>query len=104
MIQTANLVGSVSRNAGGLFESVRRLVQCLAETPMDVRVLATEDEFTKEDIAAWGPIDVRTFRSSWPHNFGYARGLYEELESFSPDVTHTHGLWQYASVVVNRYC
>jgi poly(glycerol-phosphate) alpha-glucosyltransferase len=93
----------VSRNAGGLFESVRRLVQALAETGMDVRVLGTQDEFTAQDLAAWAPIQVSAFKPAWPEKFGYSPHFTEELARFRPDVTHTHGIWLYPSVATNRY-
>ena len=104
MIKTANLTGPVSRKAGGLFESVRRLVQSLAETGMDVRVLGTRDEFTAADLAAWSPVAVSAFKPTWPAKFGYSPRFLEELADFAPDLTHTHGIWLYPSVATNRYC
>ena len=104
MIKTANLTGSVSRKAGGLFESVRRLVQSLAETGMEVRVFGTEDEFTSTDLGAWRPVAVRTFRGRGPRGFGYSSGFREALAEFEPDVVHTHGLWLYPSVATSAYC
>jgi poly(glycerol-phosphate) alpha-glucosyltransferase len=104
VIKTANLVNSVSRKAGGLFESVRRLVQSLSEGGMEVRVFGGRDEFTAEDVRAWAPVEVKTFKPVWPERFGYSRELLEELEAFGPDLTHTHGIWLYPSVVARRYC
>lgn len=104
MIKTANLVHSVSRKAGGLFESVRRLVQSLSQIGMDVRVFGTVDEFSGEDLAAWEPVEVKTFKAVWPESFGYSPEFLEELQVFAPDLTHTHGIWLYPSVVTNLYC
>jgi poly(glycerol-phosphate) alpha-glucosyltransferase len=103
LIKTANITGPVSRKAGGLFESVRRLVQSLAETGMDVRVLGIQDEFTAADLAAWSPVSVSAFKPTWPARFGYSPEFLEELAEFAPDLTHTHGIWLYPSVVTNRY-
>ena len=103
MIRTANLTASVSRNAGGLFESVRRLVQSLIETGMEVRVFGTRDEFTDADARAWQPATVRAFHPTWPEKFGYSPHFLEELMDFRPDVTHTHGVWVYPSVAANVY-
>ena len=103
MIRTANLTLSISRNAGGLFESVRRLVQSMALTGMEVRVYGITDEFTAADIAAWQPVTVKAFKPTWPESFGYAPGFIGELTAFAPDITHTHGIWVYPSIATNRY-
>jgi glycosyltransferase involved in cell wall biosynthesis len=103
MIRTANVTLSVSRKAGGLFESVRRLVQSLAATGMEVEVYGMADEFTDRDIAAWEPVTVKSFKPTWPEAFGYAPGFLEELIAYEPDITHTHGIWVYPSIATNRY-
>jgi glycosyltransferase involved in cell wall biosynthesis len=102
MIKTANLTASVSRNAGGLFESVRRLVQSLADTGMEVCVFGTEDEHTAEDIGLWSPVQVKAFRPIGPHQFGYSPQFRRALEEFVPDLVHTHGIWVYPSIVTNQ--
>lgn len=104
MINTANLVGSVSRNAGGLHESVRRLVQCVAEQGVGVKVLAVEDEFTKADLESWAPVEVEAFPSSWPESFAYSSMFLPALARIKPDLTHTHGIWQYPSIATSIYC
>ena len=104
MIRTANLTHSISRNAGGLFESVRRLVQSLGDTGMDVRVLGVQDEFTAEDVTAWAPVWAMGFKPAWPTSFGYSPKFFSSLVEFAPQVTHTHGLWVYPSVATNHYC
>jgi len=103
LIKTANLTGSVSRNAGGLFESVRRLVQSLADTGMDVRALGTEDEHTATDISAWAPVTVQAFRPLGPRQFGYSPGFRHALDEFAPDLVHTHGIWVYSSMATHQY-
>ena len=102
MIKSANLTGSVSRNAGGLYESVRRLVQSLHDTGMQVAVFGTEDEYTAADVGAWAPVEVKAFRPRWAKQFGYAPEFKLALDAFAPDITHTHGLWLYASVATNQ--
>jgi glycosyltransferase involved in cell wall biosynthesis len=103
MIRSANLTGSISRNAGGLYESVRRLVQSLIEGGVDVRVIGMLDEFTVADIGAWSPARVVSCRISRPKAFGYSRDFMRALIAYKPDLTHTHGLWQYPSVATNNY-
>jgi poly(glycerol-phosphate) alpha-glucosyltransferase len=104
MLKTANLTGPVSRNAGGLYESVRRLVQQLMEENMDVRVMGLSDEFTAADIGAWSPAKIHAFKPYWPEAFGYSPEYLRELLSYRPDLTHTHGIWRYTSIATNNYC
>jgi poly(glycerol-phosphate) alpha-glucosyltransferase len=119
-VNTISLVGSVSRLAGGLFESVRRLHQHLLETskapehpgdqtwhPMDdpvhVNVLGLRDEFTREDLEAWHPVPVQAFTVRGFRSFGYAPRLLRRLMAANPDLVHVHGLWQYNSLVALRW-
>src|SRR6266568_4949833 len=104
MISTANLVGSVSRNAGGLHESVRRLVQSVGEAGVGVRVLTVEDEFTDADLAVWNPVKVDVFPHTWPAAFGYSPGFLRVLREHQPDLIHTHGIWMYPSIATAVYC
>ena len=104
MIKSANITASVSRNAGGLYESVRRLVQSLAAGGMQMRVLGVRDEFTDTDLAAWQPVPVRAFKPAWPRKFGYSRGFLQDLHDFNPDIVHTHSIWVYPSIASSTYC
>ena len=93
-------MNSLSRNAGGLFESVRRLHQSLAEIPgLNINVYGMCDEFTEEDIAEWKPVDVHAYSITGPRAFGYAPALRRQLLAAGDDILHVHGLWQYPSVV-----
>ena len=104
MIKSANLTGSVSRNAGGPFESVRRLVQSLAAGGMEIQVFGIEDEHTAADISAWAPVPVWAFHHIGPRQFGYSPDYRKALMEFSPDLVHTHGLWIFPSIATNQYC
>src|SRR5260221_6663796 len=75
MIRTANLTLSISRNAGGLFESVRRLVQFLSLTGMEDQVYGMADEVTEADITAWEAVTVETSRTHWPEPFGFVPAI-----------------------------
>ena len=103
MIRTANLTGPVSRSAGGLYESVRRLVQELQLTGLEVTVLGSFDEFTQKDIAAWDPVTVRAFRTLGPKQFGYSNEYAEFLKLYRPHLIHTHGIWIYSSMATHAY-
>ena len=103
-MKTTSVIASLSRNAGGLFESVWRLHQSLAEIPnVSVSVLGLRDEFTDADKAAWSPLNVRAFSTRGPQHFGYAPGLKQTLLELDEDIIHTHGIWMYPSVVVRDW-
>ena len=114
-VNIVSLVGSVSRRAGGLFESVRRLDQevmsitgkmkdpihtrtdHLAEN-IKVNVLGIRDECTELDSGSWFPLSVRAFPCVGPRAFGYAPGLAARLNELRSDLVHVHGLWQFTSL------
>jgi len=94
----------MSRNAGGLFESVRRLHQSLAELPdLKVNILAARDERSGTDLPAWLPLKPRVYPVLGPRQFGYAPGLKGALCDGEHDIAHTHGIWMYPSVVVRDW-
>ena len=103
MIRSVNITSSLSRNAGGLFSSVRRLVQELALTPMDISVLGTSDEFTEQDIREWEPVLVYPVKVLGYRQFGYSPRYKHFLEIYRPDILHTHGLWNYSSIATHSY-
>ena len=92
------LLDSCSRNAGGLFESVRRLSQSLHENINRVSIFAVRDELTGEDLDAWAPMRVQVETRVFPRAWGYAPGLADSLDEANLDVLMIHGLWQYCSL------
>ncbi len=99
MIKSAILISSASRNAGGLFESVRRLVQNLHEQDIGVEVFSIRDEHTAADITAWQPLKTYLFDVRGPKAFAYAPGMLSELKGNHYQIIHSHGIWMYPSVV-----
>ncbi len=99
-MKTVSLVASLSRKAGGLFESVRRLHQCLGEIPnVSVSILGLDDEFTAADRPAWEPLHVESLGVMGPAQFGFSPRLGKKLVYFNADIIHVHGVWMYQSVV-----
>jgi poly(glycerol-phosphate) alpha-glucosyltransferase len=95
---------SISRAAGGIFEIERRLGQSLDSLPdTSVSVFGLHDVFTAQDESAWRPLKPQTFPVRGPRSFGYAPELVSALESAKLDVAHSHALWMYTSVAVNRW-
>jgi poly(glycerol-phosphate) alpha-glucosyltransferase len=100
-IKTTTVVGSVSRKAGGLQQSVRRLHQCLNELPeVSVTIFTLKDEYTDADLHEWHPLPVNAFPARGPRAFGYSPALRRNLLRVDADILHTHGIWQYPSVAV----
>ncbi len=91
------VTASVSRDAGGLFESVRRLAQVTAGYTHNVVVFGVEDMHTGSDIAAWSPLEVKVFKSIGPKRFSFAPRLCADLLSSQGNLLMSHGLWRYTS-------
>ncbi|MEI8310798.1 MAG: glycosyltransferase [Verrucomicrobiota bacterium] len=100
----ASLLASTSRNAGGLFESVRRLHQKLLQMPgISVPVFGLEDRFSVQDNPRWLPLKVDTSRVIGPLFFGYAPDILAKLMAANIDVLLVHGIWQYPSVAARTW-
>lgn len=97
------LTASVSRNAGGLFQSVRRLAQSVQSSGGQVSVLGVDDEHTVQDIQSWHPLSIQTYPVIGPDRFHFAPKLIGALTENAPDVLSSHGLWNYTSVATVRW-
>ena len=94
---------SVSREAGGLFESVRFSSHALEEAGVSVGVVALRDKFTKEDLPRWEPLHPEIVDYVGPRQLLFAPEFGRVLASLHPDVMHTQGLWQVSSIAVLRH-
>ena len=99
-MRIAVVTDSLSRSAGGLFESVRRLAQEMGNLGADIHVFGVEDENAKADLHHWLPLEVHVMPCRGPQAFGYAPGLITALRTFRPDSIQIHGIWQYISFAV----
>jgi len=104
-VRIAFLVASVSRRAGGLFESVRKLALSFVErrSGVDVTVLALGDPDTAQDLPEWRGLPVFAGRVLGPRTFGYSPELARRLAGETADLVHLHGLWMYPSVACSRW-
>jgi glycosyltransferase involved in cell wall biosynthesis len=103
-MNTIAVVASISRNAGGLQQSVRRLHQSLSELPgVKVSVTALLDEYSVQDVPEWLPLSVSLSRLFGPRAFGFSPGFFTKLLQTNADIMHLHGIWQYPSLAVNRW-
>ena len=97
------VLDSLSRNAGGLFQSVRRLAQSLANASASVEVFGIEDENTGRDLADWRPLRVHQFKPAVIQSWGYSSALVPALLEANLDVLLAHGLWKYSSLASHRW-
>jgi len=97
------VTASLSRAAGGLFESVRRLAQATAGGQYDVQVLGVEDSYSRADLGAWEPLQVQLFHRFGPERFRFAPALMRGLQRRGADLIMSHGLWRYTSVATHRW-
>ena len=96
------LVSSVSREAGGLFQSVRGLAKAVASTNANVRVFGIRDEQSAVDLQEWRPLSVQTFRPRL-RAWGYSNQLVPAMLDADLDILSVHGLWKYCSVGSQRW-
>jgi glycosyltransferase involved in cell wall biosynthesis len=96
------LVSSVSREAGGLFQSVRGLAKAVASTNASVRVFGIRDEESAGDLQKWRPLSVQTFHPRL-RAWGYSNQLVPAMLNADVDILSVHGLWKYCSVGSQRW-
>jgi glycosyltransferase involved in cell wall biosynthesis len=96
------LVSSISRKAGGLFESVRGLAKAAALTKASVRVFGISDEQSSADLQEWRPLSVEAFRPQL-RAWGYSKQLLPAMLGADLDVLSVHGLWEYCSIAAQRW-
>jgi len=91
------VVDSVSREAGGLFQSVRGLAKAVTRASANARVFGISDKQSAIDLQDWQPLSVQTFRPQWCA-LGYSNRLLPAMLDAGLDILSTHGLWKYCSV------
>ena len=96
------LVSSVSREAGGMFQSVRGLAKAVTCASASARVFGISDNQTAADLQDWQPLSVQTFRPQFLA-WSYSNQLVPALLGADLDILSTHGLWKYCSVASRRW-
>ena len=97
------VTGSISRNAGGLFNSVRKSALHLAEAGATVSVYGLKDEHSAADLAEWQPLSPHVLDTKFASVLPYAPELAATLDRAGHDVLHLHGIWQLQSRAVSRW-
>ena len=88
---------SLSRNAGGLFFSVRSLAQQLAKDGTPCTAIAPHDELTEADAGQWAPVPVASYPVLGPKSLGFSTRIKPLMGT--PDIQHMNGIWMYHSRV-----
>lgn len=96
------VTGSLSRDAGGLFESVRALGKSVSNLGVEVGVYGLRDKNWRMDEEAWRPLHPKAFSYKGPRAIAWAPEIDVALEKAQLDVLHLHGLWQYPSIATRR--
>jgi glycosyltransferase involved in cell wall biosynthesis len=96
------LVSSVSREAGGMFHSVRGLAKAVASTNTTVSVFGISDASSALDLMKWSPLSVHALRPQF-RAWGYSNQLVPALLAADLDILSVHGLWKYCSVASRRW-
>jgi poly(glycerol-phosphate) alpha-glucosyltransferase len=101
-MKIGSLVSSISREAGGLHESVRGLAKSMTSADSTVNVFAIRDKNTAADLPQWQPLSVHT-SSPLFRSWDYSSRLLPALLEADLDVLCTHGLWKYCSVASRQW-
>ncbi|OBQ55587.1 glycosyltransferase [Tamlana sp. s12] len=91
-----------SRNAGGLFNSVKSLGFSLKDK-FNLSILSYDDEYSKEDIATYKGLRVQKYKVLPSMGLGLSFNLYRKLHIESPKIIHQQGIWMFFSFIANRY-
>lgn len=94
MKTAAHICDKLSRQAGGMFESVRGLARGMdGHDGWRSCVVGLEDSDTPEDMPAWEGLETHVLPRAIPGPVGGANAIARRLKEISPDVVHLHGLW-----------
>ena len=98
-MELAVVTSSISRNAGGLYLSVRKMTQAVALLGVNCTVSGMKDEHTAEDSREWAPLHTCVYPRRGPGFFPLSRAMRKAVLESEPDILHTHGIWLYPSLV-----
>lgn len=99
-----HLLVSISRQSGGLYQSVRGLTRALHSVPdVTVHIHGISDCHTAQDLPAWQPLQPIPHSCFGPRAWAYAPTLAPALLSTPTDLLHSHALWQYPSYLAGQW-
>lgn len=98
------LMGTNSRNAGGLFNSVKSLAKELdKDKQIDLSILSHNDAFSSEDIKTWADLKMLIYTVTGPLSFGFSLDLFKLLKKKNPQIIHQQGIWMFSSKMALKF-
>ncbi len=98
------VTGSNSRNAGGLFNSVRNLSLNLNfSDELNLKVISFSDEFSEHDLKSWGKLKMLKYDIIGPKKLGFNFTLTDCLNENPCQIVHQQGIWSYNSKLILDY-
>jgi glycosyltransferase involved in cell wall biosynthesis len=102
-VRIAHVLSWISRNAGGLYNSVSGLARTLGQIDgMQVEVFGSRDRYAIEDRRNWLPLQVHVAKVIGPGRLCYTPALRGMIEAFAPDIIHSAAVWTYQGAAVNQ--
>ena len=96
---------SSSRNAGGLYNSVRNLGQKLVSMRLvNAKIFAFTDNYSPEDSKYYEPLPLEEYSIIGPPGIGFTIDLPSKIKEFSPDLIHIQGMWLFTSYINRKFC
>lgn len=93
------LTSSISRNAGGLYTSVRKLTQAVQRLEVESNIYSFKDEFTVFDQPNWLPLKTEVFDPKGPSFFPFSKEMSLSVLKSNSDLLHCHGIWLFPSFI-----
>ncbi len=102
------LIPTISRNAGGVSESLNSLTRYLNYESVSTKIHCMSDEYTKQDILKWDNSNITTHDRTLKNIFPISTSMKKDFLEQNFDLIHNHGIWTYPDIVatkwVNKYC
>lgn len=103
-MKTILLTATNSRNAGGLFYSVKNLAWSIINQGVDTAIVSYNDEYSKEDILTYKNIPMKTYSiDNILKRIGYSFDIDDVIYAEHPQIIHQQGIWLYHSHASLKY-
>jgi poly(glycerol-phosphate) alpha-glucosyltransferase len=98
------LMGAISRNSGGLFNSVRMIGQAMDKRAgLSIEIVGHSDEYTDIDVHNYLPLVPKFYKIIGPSNLGFSLDLSNLLNEIKPDIIHPQCIWMNQSYHSLKY-
>lgn len=101
-ISTAIVTGSLSRQAGGLYYSVRVPANTMAARGQSPTVYGVRDADWPQAASEWHVADLKVYDTFGPRRLGLAPRMLRDLKLARHDLIHLRGLWGFPSYATAR--